>query len=187
MENRQNILHKQVAERFVKVTWTHKIQEKQADIYISINNRYRNAQLCLSAIVTTGVISTCCEDWGWTAYAKIITTISTTVLTMLTLFLKNNGYEIKAKEHSLFAAKTRILKNKYESLLTDICSSDISEEQIRDKRSILEKEEAILFEDTPRTSKKALALAEVALRIKKESTTSDEEYDIFIPDYAKLD
>ena len=53
-----NILEGQIRECFGRVVWSHKTQEKCADIVSDRNNCITTVQIILSALITTGILVT---------------------------------------------------------------------------------------------------------------------------------
>lgn len=80
------------------------------------------------------------------------------------------------------------MRNKYESLLSDIKSGLLTDKQIVERRKLLEDEEHQLFSKsvTPHTTSKAVEYARKALIEKQESTTTDEERNKILPDYLRI-
>ena len=55
-ENMIKLLNSQIRNSYGNVFWTHKIHEKDADLYRIWNNRLKITQIVLSAISTTGLV-----------------------------------------------------------------------------------------------------------------------------------
>ena len=86
-----------------------------------------------------------------------------------------------------YAAKVRHLRNRYESLLTDILACDLSATEIQARRALLEEEENRLFKETaPHTSNEAVKMAEKALNQKQDSTTTMLELNTHLPKHLQL-
>ena len=81
-----NILESQIRECFGRVAWSHKTQEKCADILNKRNNKIKITQIVLSAITTTGIMITVFGDEKWVG---IITALISTSLLALNTYLKN--------------------------------------------------------------------------------------------------
>lgn len=86
-----------------------------------------------------------------------------------------------------YAAKVRHFRNRYESLLTDIRACNLTIDEIRARRDVLEEEENRLFEEVaPHTSDKAVKNASKALNDRKESTTTLLELNTHLPEHLQL-
>jgi len=94
---------------------------------------------------------------------------------------KDGQLEEKAKLNKNFAAKLHDLRNKYESLMTDILAGLLNDNEIVDKRNELREEEDLLYIKAPHTFPAAVKRAEKALRTNKESTTEEDEIDAIVP------
>ena len=107
----------------------------------------------------------------------------------LTFRYKDKNLEEKALENKKYAAKCRNLRNKYEALLTDVKSGALTDvKDIITQRKILENKENDLFcgEVAPHTTKKAVELASKALKVNRDSQTSDEEIVAILPTQLQL-
>ena len=93
-----------------------------------------------------------------------------------------------ANENKSFAAQAHNIRNKYESLLSDIKSGFLCDGQISERRNFLEEEEDRLFSKpmVPHATDKAVNAAHRALIEKQESTTTDEERNNILPDFLKI-
>lgn len=56
MQDSTKLFYRQIADRYVKVVWTHKIQECQADIYLEKSKRTQTFLRILSALTTTSTV-----------------------------------------------------------------------------------------------------------------------------------
>jgi hypothetical protein len=57
-DSQAKIIEAQAREIFGRVAWSHKTQEKCADIFNNKNNFYKICQIALSAITSTGIFVT---------------------------------------------------------------------------------------------------------------------------------
>ena len=65
--------------------------------------------------------------------------------------------------------------------MTDICAGLLKDAEIIAQRNNLSDEENLLYSDAPYTSSSAVKRANKALKIKKESTTEEDEIDAIVP------
>lgn len=189
MEESTKILYRNIEVRYTKVGWTHKMQEKQADIYIQKSKCVKKWTCWLTVITAGGALASLTSIipvfslWGITINIPVIlTTVLPLVLSYLTLRYGDGVLETQAKANRQYAAKVHNLRNMYESLMYEIMAGRLSDEDIVNRRNDLEEQEnSVYSEDVPFTSKKAYKLAERALKIDKESTTEDEEIKAIVP------
>lgn len=57
MQNNYQILLDEVRQNFASVVWTHKVQEKQADIYAKHYKRLETANIIAAALTSCGIVS----------------------------------------------------------------------------------------------------------------------------------
>lgn len=172
------VIEAQVRELFCRVVWSHKTQEKCADIFSNRGNFYKKAQIVLSAITSTGIFVTIFGDIKWVG---IISAVISTFLLALNTYLKNYDYGQLVQKHVVCAAQLWNIRERYLSLLTDIRAESISISEISNKRDQLQMELYEIYKNAPRTVEKAYRNASNALKINQELTFTDEEIDMLLP------
>lgn len=186
--------YKLLIDRFGKMIWTHKIQEKQADIYMREAKDLKCKMAWLTVLTTTSAVMTAIDqmlqivkcEWA----GNIITALFAGLSAYYVLRYKDESLETKAKDNKNYAAKCRRIRNEYESLLTDIKSGRVAGlDEIARRRDALEKDEDILFsgELAPHTSKEAYNEAEKALKQNKEAISEEDELESIIPENLRLE
>lgn len=186
MTIQQKIIYEQILGRYVKITWTHKIHECQADICFKQYKLDSRIVRVLTSATSAGVILALTESLS-PYWVKMITAFVAMSLNYYTLTRKEVEADRKAIENKRYAALHHDLRNKYESLLTDIKAETLTNEQIAERRNILEeRENEIYIGNVPEASSKACTLASMALKQGKESTTEEEEIKLIVPDYLQL-
>ncbi len=186
MDKSQILLYLQVAGRYVKIAWTHKIQEEEGDINVQQNKWVKNSKCILSALTSAGVIGTL-FSWSGETWISIITAIIAAASAFLVWRFPDGELITKSQANKAYAAKVRHLRNRYESLLYDIKACNLSVIDIIKRRNELEEEERILFSETvPHTSSCAVKNADKALNERLESTTTLKEINAIIPKELQL-
>lgn len=186
--------YKLLIDRFGKMIWTHKIQEKQADIYMGKSKWLKTKMAFWTVLTTTSAIMVAINqilqvlncEWA----GNIITALFAGISSYYVLRYKDESYESKAKENKNYAAKCRLIRNEYESLLTDIKSDRVTNlDEIAMRRDILEKDEDTLFsgEIAPHTSLEAYKEAEKALKQNKEAISEQDELASIIPENLRIE
>lgn len=173
-----NILEAQIRECYGKVVWSHKTQEKCADIILSRHKTMQIAQIVLSAITTTGVLV---AVFGENIFVGIITAIVSATLFGLNTYVKGYNLGEIAQKHSDSANKLWEIRESYLSLLTDIKARIISIEDVLKNRNDLQEKLGAIYAGSPRTVNKAYKLATEALHLNQELTFTDEEIDLLLP------
>lgn len=171
------ILESQIRECFGRVAWSHKTQEKCADILNKRNNRIKILQIILSAITTTGIMVSVFGEQKWVG---IITALISTTLLALNTYLKNYDLGQIAQKHIDCASNLWNIRETYLSLLTEIKAETISIEKIIERRDTLQNELHSIYQGAPRSISGAYDEATKALKSNEELTFSDEEIDLFL-------
>lgn len=178
------IQYRLLEERFVKIAWTHKIHEKQADLYNSKLSWNKTLLAFTTSFTTTSAVASLFAKFELDWIIDIITAVFAVISTYLTLRYKDNVLEEKANANKQYAAKCLSLRNAYESLMADIKSERITDMGvITEKRNGLEQRAIDLSECEiqPTVTSKAVDMADKALKEKKETQTSDEEIQAIVP------
>jgi hypothetical protein len=173
------ILESQIRECYGRVVWTHKTQEKCADILFSRNSIFKWTQIVLSAITTTGILSSLVADAAW---IKVVSAIISFVLVCVNAYLKQYDLGEIAQRHAESAVGLWDIRESYFSLLTDIrLDRNVNIEEVKKRRDDLQNRLKRLYKCSPRTISKAYTEATKALKECEEMTFSDEEIDKFLP------
>lgn len=167
---------------FAGVVWTHKIQEKQADIYLENNNKMENWRMALSAVTTSGIFAVIFIDEYW---LKIVTAI----VSMISLFINSyyKVYDLKAlqKKHKKSAIDLLELREEIIAVLCDIKIGKYDEESLISKRDEILKKQMQIYKECLDVSGDAVTKASENLKSRKDNTYSDEEIDGFLPVLAR--
>lgn len=180
MNESTRILYKCIEGRFIKVMWTHKIQECQADIYSRKSIVVKRHITCFT-VLTTGSALVSIFPFLEVEWISVITAFLAAVLSYFNMRYGDGLIDKKLEDCKFAAAKLHDLRNRYESLLTDIMAGLLSDAEIIVSRNELREAENILYLDAPRTTSKAVNKASEALNYKKDSVTEEEEIDRLIP------
>ena len=173
-----NILESQLRENYGKIVYSHKTQEKCADILQKKNNILKSIQIILSAIITTGLLIRIFKGQDW---ALIISTILSAIQFGLITFLKDSVLGETIQKHSNAALELWNIRENYLSLLTDIKSRSISITGIQNKRDEWQLQLLKIYAGSPRTFSKAYQAARKALQISEELTFIDSEINLLLP------
>lgn len=171
-------LEAQIRECYGRVVWTHKTQEKCADLLLKKQNRIKFWQIVLSAITTSGIMV---SVFGNNKLIGIISVVISLILTIINTYVKNYDLGGLAQKHADAAASIWNIRESYMSLLTDIKSNSLSINEIRTNRDKLQVDLHKIYKGVPRTIDKAYNEASNALKNMEEMTFSDEEINKFLP------
>ena len=158
MEQQQIELYKnQIEFCYGNVEWTHKIHEKAADIYNSVNNWLRWIQLVLSFLISADVIS------QFNTESPVISTLlvaCTIGLALINTVTKTFDFSGRANKHVLAANSLWGLREDYRSFKNDIAAGVLTIEQIQTRRKELQEAVQEVYKTAPRTFDRAYKKAE---------------------------
>lgn len=184
-------VYKEIEDRLVKISWTHKVQEIQAGLHLKRSSCHKwwmaitNGVTTTTAFVTviTSALDAVNAAWVWPAITSLLAVIST----IITLRFKDGLLDDKAMACKQYAAKCRDIRNRYEAILADVKAGRYNVETLSVKRGEMTDIENSLFavEIAPHTSDKAVALARKALLEDKDSLTEDREIKAIVPTHLQ--
>ena len=180
MNESTKILYRELLERYVKVIWTHKIHLCQAAIHVR-KTKWHNITLSILSVLVSAAAITNVLRWLPDCLMVPVLAVLSLALTFFTVLYKAENLGKAASENERFAATMHDLRNRYAGLLSDIKADLLTEVQIIRKREMLEQEENLIYSGiVPFTSNEAVEAAEIALKSKKESTTTDTEIELLV-------
>ncbi|KAA8719357.1 SLATT domain-containing protein [Corynebacterium spheniscorum] len=160
-----------------RMLYTHRTQEKAADRYDRWESARKGTTIVLT-VLTSGTLITAIaglllnEVWGNFAVATIATLA--TLAAFLGDFLDFAG---KSSAHQQAATKLRSIHNDYESIISDLTSGAISNDEARTIRDDLQHREAELLRDAPRTTRRDYKKASRALATDEKPMSTRQEID----------
>jgi len=160
------ILESQIRECFGRVVYSHKTQEKCADIVLKLHKRLKLLLIIISAIVTTSLLIKLFGDQEW---ALMVGVILSTMLFGLNTYMKDYDLGEISQKHSNAANELWDIRETYLSMLTDIKADQLSINQIISQRDELQKRLFNIYSGSPRTNFKAYKEASKALKINEEN------------------
>ena len=90
-----------------------------------------------------------------------------------------------AQKHKQAANDIWLVREKYQSLITDVAIGNKSLEAIQQERDVLMKKLHSVYSGAPSTNSQAYQKAQKALKQNEDMTFSDEEIDAFLPKELK--
>lgn len=178
-----NILESQIRECYGRVTYTHKTQEKCADIIKTKNDKLKIWQILLSALISSSFFA---KVFGSTAIydidiALVIGAILSVILLTLNTYLKDYDLGALMQKHANCATDLWSVRESYLSLLTDMKANILTIEEIVERRDELQEKLTGIYMGSPRTINKAYSEAQKALKVNEELTFSEQEIDVMLP------
>jgi len=178
------LIEEQLKESHLKVVWTHKIQEKAADINTSNHKNVKTAQIFVSAVTTGTLLITIfgkAPDGSISANGAIVSAIFSALSVGLQAYTKDLDFGQKATQHAKTANALRGIREDYFSLLTDMRSTNLSYESVAERRDQLKIRLDEVLDTAPRTGNLAYKRAAKALNVDNDHTFTGPELDRFLP------
>lgn len=176
------ILEGQLRECFGRVVYSHKTHEKCADILISRLSSIKLWQIILSAVTTGGFIAVVFNSGKIEVLLGVL--VSTALLT-LNAYTKDYNLGELSQKHRQAGADLWIIREKYLSLITDLCMGEKPIEALQKERDALLEELHSVYSGVPSTTYQAYKKAQEALKKLEDMTFSDKEIDAFLPKELK--
>lgn len=167
-----------VRNSYASVVWSHKIQEKQADIYAKKFKKMETVNIGAASLTSVGVVALIFTDPLW---LKLVSALISFATVYITAYFKSFDLQKFITSHKAAANKLIAVRDQYRVLLTEIkLKVDSVENLLARYKELVEKTDAIYLE-VPTTTDEAVGKASKALKIKKDNTFTDAEIDSFLP------
>ena len=158
----------QVRESFGRVVYSHKVHEKQADIYFCKHRWQQGILIGLTAIGSVTFLTEVVSQFANRTLASLTTSLVALLVTWASLGAKTFNYSEEAEAHRTTASQLWSIRESYISLITDLMSGHISSTYA-------------IYSTAPRTSSCAFKRAQKGLKQNEEMTFTSREIDLFLP------
>ena len=176
--NQYKKLEALVRQLFASVTWSHKIQCKQADIYSDRYQFLKIVTILTSALTSAGIFSVIFADQLW---LKIVSALMSFVVTAINSFFKSFDLISLKNKHLGTANDLWDIRERLLILLIEVGVAEKEYNDLLETYKEIEKELYDVYAKAPSTTQKAVALAKKALKVDGDNTFSDEEIDMLLP------
>ena len=178
MENKYQLLLDVVRQNFASAVWTHKIQEKQADIYGENYSSLESLNILAASLTSCGIVSTIfCEN----LFAKIITALLSFVTLSITTYFKSFDIKNMEKQCKDTANRLVVVRNDLLHIIAEIHMKSRSVDEINHDYIQIINTLNKIYVEAPSTTQKAVERASEALKTNNEYTYTEEEIDNFLP------
>ncbi len=177
--NKYYMLEDNVRNKFIGVVWSHKIQEKQADIYLKKYRGLETIKIVCATITSIGIISTIFSD---EILIKILSALLSFVVLTITAIFKSFDYQNLINKHKNTANKLLIERDKFRHLLLKIKLETGSVDDLIVEIEKISNELSDVYLSAPQTTDKAVRQASKALNKNKDNTFTEEEIDSNLPE-----
>lgn len=176
--NNYEVLEDVVRDSYSGVVWSHKIQEKQSDIYAEKFKKMETINIGAASLTSVGIIAMVFTDPLW---LKLVSALVSFASVYITAYFKSFDLQKLIASHKAIANKLISVRGQYKVLLTEIRLQNDSVENLLKRYNELVKETDTIYLEAPSTTDEAVDRASEALKIKKDNTFSDDEIDSFLP------
>lgn len=167
-----------VRDSYASVVWSHKIQEKQSDIYAEKYKTMEIINIGTASLTSVGIVTMIFSDPLWLKFISALISFATVYITA---YFKSFNLQKFITSHKTTANKLIAVRDQYKVLLTEIkLQNDSVENLLIRYKELVEKTDTIYLE-APSTTEKAVNKASEALKINKDNTFTDDEIDSFLP------
>ncbi len=178
MINNYEVLEDVVRDSYSGVVWSHKIQEKQSDIYAEKFKKMETINIGAASLTSVGIIAMVFTDPLW---LKLVSALVSFASVYITAYFKSLDLQKLISSHKTIANKLIPVRDQYKVLLTEIRLQNDSVENLLKSYNELVIETDTIYLEAPSTTDEAVDRAREALKIKKDNTFSDDETDSFLP------
>lgn len=169
----------QLKEIHNRIVWSHKIQEKAAEINAGNHKWLKISQISVSAI-TAGTLIV--SVFGKSETGTLISAFLAALNVGMQAYTKDLDYSQKSNQHAKTANSLRAIREDYLSLLTDRQSTNMPYEKVAERRDQLKLRLDEIYDAAPKTGDLALKRATEALNVKQDNTFTGHELDKFLPE-----
>lgn len=179
MEREYIALEDQIRPRYASIVWTHKIQEKQAEINEKKYAVLATINIVSASLTSAGIITTIFSDQTW---VKILSASVSFITVFITALLKTFDFQSMAKANKTTATELVILRDEMQFLLYKVRHATHPVADLLDEFTGIQTRVHAVYQEAPQTTDKAVAKANIALKEKKDDSYTDEEIDVFLPE-----
>ena len=173
-----NKIESSVRDTFGSVVWSHKIQEKQADIYASKYKWMETAKIAASALTSVGIVSLIFTDQLW---IKLVSALISFISIFVSAFFKSFDLQTMVNQHKSAANNLLVVRDELKLLLLQIRLQKDEPVALYEKYESTVHQLDKIYTNAPNTTNKAVEMARKALNITQDNTFSDAEIDRFLP------
>ena len=185
MNKEQDAYIKLICHSYMGIVWTHKIHEKQADIYTKTKNTINIIKIVSSSLTAAGLLSVVfASDEIW---LKLIAAILSFITLSIETLSKSFDYDSLIQTHKNTAALLLELRDKYQLLILQAKQDDADLSLIKSDYQKIERKKHEVYKTAPRTSDAAVKKAGVAINIQKDNNYTISEINECLPDCLKLE
>lgn len=177
MSENRNALESRVEECLVSIAWTHKVHEKQGDIYSHYSKCVNIASIVATSLTGSGTLTLLAFDEFWMKVATVALAFLSLVLFICSVAF---SFSENALSHRQAAKVFLSLREEGRDLKTLFADESYSYQQLQSKYEALRGRYLVACTLEPQTTDRAVEKADKALK-DGESTVSDDERRLLAP------
>ena len=182
MKNEYKTLEDVARNLYINVFWTHKIHEKQAEIYDCFYGWLKGINIFFAALTSAGVIALIFED---PMGLKVASAACAFVTTALSAFLASFDFKAMATSNKTSAVKLVGLRNELLVILAKIQFQKQDIAVLMQEYESIQKRVHEVYELASKTTKHAVKKADFSINKNKDGIYTDAEIDALLPDSLK--
>lgn len=170
--DKYQILLDEVKQKYASLVWTHKTQEKQAEIYDSLYNKIKFIDILFAALTSCGILAVL-RDSNILDF-KILTMLCSFISLFCSAYLGSFDLQRLSESNKSCANKLVICRDMLLHLITKIEIKIGTLESLNKEYESISKDISSIFELAPQTTNKALKLAKKSFDNNEYSYSNDE-------------
>lgn len=174
----QALLEAQVRECYGRVICSYLAHDRCSEVLLNRLENVRLMQIILSSMTTAGCVGV---TFAKSASAGVAGVVLSFLLLAVNAYAKSHDLGVLAQRHRQAAADLWLLREKYLSLITDLCIGEDAVDDLKARRDGLLDELHKVYARAPCTASLTRRHARVALSKSGEASFSDAELDLYLP------
>lgn len=167
-----------VRQQYASVIWTHRVQEKQAELYARKYRIFETANILAASLTACGIVGTIVQDG---LFIKVVTA----VLSFITVFIAayNKSFDLKtlAAGHQTAANRAAGIRNELLQVIAELHMMEKPVDKINTEFNGVMSRLNKLYVEMPTTTNRAVRAARETVKSSGELTWDDAQIDAYLP------
>ena len=182
MTQKMDDIKQSVRYTYGRVLWTHKIHEKQADIYLEKHKCLETWKIVTSCVTSAEIITLIFND---TLPIKIAAVIVSVIAACLTAISSTFDLQKMADQHRKTAAEIHGIREALHLLLLKIKTQKVTEDEALKEYEKIGRRLETIYANAPSTTNAAVKRAEEKMGVHGDNEITNEEINSGLPDNLK--
>lgn len=176
----------QIRESYGRLVYTHKTHEKEADRQHHFHLTQQWGLIILTALGTGSFLFSILEIIVPQPISTVIISTIAIFTSWISLAATTLKFSENSEEHRNTAAELWDIRESYISLIADLISENITEDEARNRRDELQGALREIYSSAPRTTSNSYKLAQEGLKENEELFFTQEEIDLLLPQALRI-